>query len=256
MKYILVFLFIILSSHLLYGQIDLDRDPYEVLGIERTANPETIKKAYLEKAKEVHPDRNQNSEESTRKFQELTSAYHEIINDFNTRSHTSQERSNSTESTEQFDHIDEMFAASARDDTETLRNLIVQGVNINAKDVFGNTPLHIAAQTQSLKSLAFLMEMGAVSTQNSNGRTFVDILTAHDGVSGKAFTDPEWNNRDKPTNEETDRTSRTSENLVDGDMNRTPRTPENLAKLSTLELIRLYFTEVGRSIKKRVECLY
>lgn len=253
MKYVLVFLFIIFSSHLIYGQIDLDSDPYEVLNIERNADFETIKRAYREQAKKHHPDKNQGSEESTKEFQKLTRAYQKILNDFNTHSRSSQERSSLIEP----DLIDEMFAASARDDTETLRNLTVQGVNINAKDVFGNTALHIAAQTQSLKSLAFLIEMGAVSTQNSNGRTFVDILTAHDGVSRKAFTDPEWwNNRDKPTNEETDRTSRTSENLVDGDMNRTPRTPEDLAKLSTLELIRLYSTEVVRSLKKRFECLY
>ncbi len=259
-KNILVFLFIIFSSHLLYGQIDLDRDPYEVLGVNRTADPKTIKKAYLEKAKIVHPDRNQGSEESTRKFQELTSAYHEVINDFNTRSHSSQERSGSAESTEHFDPLDEIFAAAAHNDTETLRNLAAQGLDIGRMDIFGNTPLHYAATNRNLEAIAFLLKMEAPVIQNSNGETFIDILT---GGNRKTFADPSFMNINEKPNQTPHRSESFAEEM-NTEANRTPRTtPENLEELSTLQLLRLYFTEVGRSIKKqgrsikkRIECRY
>lgn len=53
---------------------------YDVLGVERTAGDDEIKKAYRSKALKVHPDKNNNSEESTRLFKELSEAY-EVLSD-------------------------------------------------------------------------------------------------------------------------------------------------------------------------------
>lgn len=50
------------------------RDYYEVLGIQKTAPKEDIKKAYRKLALEYHPDRNP-SKESEEKFKEVTEAY-------------------------------------------------------------------------------------------------------------------------------------------------------------------------------------
>jgi len=56
------------------------RDYYEVLGIERTATEELIKKAYRKIAFQHHPDRNPGDPGAEQKFKEATEAY-EILRD-------------------------------------------------------------------------------------------------------------------------------------------------------------------------------
>ncbi len=56
------------------------RDYYEVLGIEKNASTDDIKKAYRKLAVKYHPDRNQNSKEAEHKFKEATEAY-EVLSD-------------------------------------------------------------------------------------------------------------------------------------------------------------------------------
>ena len=51
---------------------------YEVLGISESASQEDIKKAYRKLSLQYHPDRNNNSPESTAKFQDISSAYDTI----------------------------------------------------------------------------------------------------------------------------------------------------------------------------------
>lgn len=51
------------------------KDHYKSLGLSSTATQEEIKSAFFELSKKFHPDLNNNSEESTRKFQEITAAY-------------------------------------------------------------------------------------------------------------------------------------------------------------------------------------
>lgn len=51
------------------------RDCYEVLGVKRTDDEDSIKKAYRKLAMKFHPDRNQGNKESEEKFKEATEAY-------------------------------------------------------------------------------------------------------------------------------------------------------------------------------------
>jgi len=56
------------------------RDYYEVLGIDKSADKDTIKKAYRKLAIKYHPDRNPGNKEAEDKFKEATEAY-EVLSD-------------------------------------------------------------------------------------------------------------------------------------------------------------------------------
>jgi DnaJ-class molecular chaperone len=55
-------------------------DPYEVLGVARSASQKDIQKAYRRLAKKLHPDLNPGSKEAQRKFQDASAAY-DILGD-------------------------------------------------------------------------------------------------------------------------------------------------------------------------------
>lgn len=60
------------------------RDPYEVLGVARTADEREIKRAFRRLARELHPDVNAHDPEAETKFKELATAY-EILSNADTR---------------------------------------------------------------------------------------------------------------------------------------------------------------------------
>jgi molecular chaperone DnaJ len=61
------------------------RDYYEVLGIDRQASADDIKKAYRKLAVKYHPDKNPGDQAAEEKFKELTEAY-EVLSDGEKRS--------------------------------------------------------------------------------------------------------------------------------------------------------------------------
>ncbi|HEV8661630.1 MAG TPA: molecular chaperone DnaJ [Candidatus Methylomirabilis sp.] len=51
------------------------RDFYDILGIDRDATPEQVKKAYRKLAHQYHPDKNQGNKEAEERFKEVSEAY-------------------------------------------------------------------------------------------------------------------------------------------------------------------------------------
>jgi molecular chaperone DnaJ len=58
-----------------------ERDYYEILGVEKNAPKDEIKKAYRKLAFKYHPDRNQDDKDSEQKFKEAAEAYEVLIDD-------------------------------------------------------------------------------------------------------------------------------------------------------------------------------
>ena len=56
------------------------RDYYDVLGISRSADKSTIKRAYRKLAKKYHPDTNAGNAQAEEKFKEATEAYNVLSN--------------------------------------------------------------------------------------------------------------------------------------------------------------------------------
>ena len=62
-----------------------DRDFYDILGVQKNASDDEIKKAYRKKAMKHHPDRNKDDKKAERKFKEAAAAY-EVLKDSEKRS--------------------------------------------------------------------------------------------------------------------------------------------------------------------------
>ncbi len=56
------------------------RDPYDVLGVSKSASADEVKKAFRRLAKKLHPDANKKDAKAAAKFAELNAAY-EVLGD-------------------------------------------------------------------------------------------------------------------------------------------------------------------------------
>jgi curved DNA-binding protein len=62
------------------------KDYYKILGVERKASDEDIRKAYRDLAKQYHPDRNPNNKQAEERFKEINEAY-QVLSDSTKRQH-------------------------------------------------------------------------------------------------------------------------------------------------------------------------
>jgi curved DNA-binding protein len=62
------------------------KDYYKILGVERNAGEDDIRKAYRKLAMKFHPDRNPNDKQAEERFKEINEAY-QVLSDTNKRTH-------------------------------------------------------------------------------------------------------------------------------------------------------------------------
>ena len=62
------------------------KDYYKILGVDRKASDDEIRKAYRKLAKQYHPDYNPNNKQAEDRFKEINEAY-EVLSDSKKRSH-------------------------------------------------------------------------------------------------------------------------------------------------------------------------
>jgi len=67
---------------------------YEILGVDRNATADQIKKAYKKLAKEFHPDKNQGNKEAEEKFKKINDAYQTLSDEQKKRNYDSTGSSN------------------------------------------------------------------------------------------------------------------------------------------------------------------
>lgn len=101
------------------------RDYYEVLGVDKKATKDEIKKAYRQLAMKYHPDRNPDNKEAEEKFKEAAEAY-EVLSDDQKRAkydkfghqgmHAGQDYSGYTDINDIFSHFSDIFGGGIFDE--------------------------------------------------------------------------------------------------------------------------------------------
>ena len=67
-------------------------------------------------------------------------------------------------------------------DEATIRNLVKEGADVNAKDDMGWSPLHYAARTRRLEIALLLLKLGAhPDSREGNGRTALKVASERYG---------------------------------------------------------------------------
>ena len=126
------------------------RDYYDVLGVDRNAKEDALKKAYRKLAMKYHPDRNPEDSSASEKFKEATEAY-EILSDSSKRS-----------AYDQFGHqgVDPSGFASGRSATDAFNNIFGDIFG----DIFGGDPFSRSRRSNQGSDLEYSL---TISLENA-----------------------------------------------------------------------------------------
>lgn len=83
--------------------------------------------------------------------------------------------------------------AAHHDKVRILKFLVARGAPLEARDMFGNTPLMSAAARGRVKAIAYLLEAGADLTRRNKGSTAVDLGQKH--TKGATLLNAAWRAR-------------------------------------------------------------
>lgn len=135
---------------------------YDILGVEKTASEDDIKKAYRKKAMQYHPDKNPGDTEAEAKFKEVSEAY-EIIGDPQKRSqydrfgsvknHRGQHAGGNPFGRDPFSDLADFFRRNSeanRHVQQERASRIVATKIINLEDIFDRNTIVIDLQSQDV----------------------------------------------------------------------------------------------------------
>ena len=157
------------------------RDYYEILGVDRGTDDETIKRAYRKMAMKFHPDRNSGDREAEIQFKEAAEAY-EVLSDSNKRERYDRfgHAGLRGTSTHDFHHMDPGDIFSMFDD------IFGEALGGSRRSNRGRTQRGYDLETQTEISL----EEVASGVEREINFTRQDVCDTCDGTGGKPGTDP------------------------------------------------------------------
>lgn len=127
-------------------------DYYDILGVSKEATQEEIKKAYRKLSLQFHPDRNNNSPESTAKYQEINGAYDVLGSEIDRANYDRQRGSNF----HGFTNVD----VNSADILNFLNKNIFEQMGVGGM-TFG--PMHMGPMNMNMGSVN--MNMGSMNMQ-------------------------------------------------------------------------------------------
>jgi molecular chaperone DnaJ len=206
-----------------FGREEILRDPYEVLGIGRSATSEEIRKAYRTLAVRYHPDKNPGDNEAVEKFKEVSDAY-EILGDEEARkefdAYGSVRGRNGAQSpfghgkpfTSSFDDMFSQFFSERRRATQRGEHLVIE-VPVTLEQVFKGETVEVPFTRRSVcqhcqgaggtqETCSHCNGLGAKTIQSraatvrthchacgGTGKTIGDPCGKCDGGFGESYTD-------------------------------------------------------------------
>ena len=75
----------------------------------------------------------------------------------------------------------DIFESIEKNDFQTFRKLIDNGIDVNIRDIFGNTPLHLAVMRNNALMMWYLIKHKAgINTKNNFGETPISLAVDYD----------------------------------------------------------------------------
>ena len=133
------------------------KDPYETLGVERSASPDAIQKAYRRLAKKLHPDLNPGNKDAEERFKEVSAAYG-LLSDTDKRAQYDRGEIDATGAEKPRQRFYKDFASEAAtghpyenysgfadfvDSDDVLSELLRRGANVHVRARGGDVRYHL-----------------------------------------------------------------------------------------------------------------
>ena len=138
------------------------KDYYKVLGVEKTASQEEIKKKYRKLAKKYHPDLNKDNDEAQEKFKEINEAYEVLGNEEKRKQYDSFGSYGGFSDGQRFDpsQFGYTFDTQNVDFSDLFGNIFGSGGGFNISDIFGGSMGASGPRASRPRPQSYEMDLG------------------------------------------------------------------------------------------------